>query len=586
MPIRFKWTAIGVALLALAAAGVYRWPIPSPTVQMSLNQLLGKSLGLSVQGPARAYLTLLPLPKVQVVDIELRGVDGATVVSAPEAKMQALLAPLLAGRLAFSEATLRRPTIFADLDHPPFARDSAIEDLMQTKSQAGSKTPLGDLRIERGLLHLSSAHYGLDTLIEDVDGDFEWPRLADPLQVDLRATWRGEPLRLSVSLTEPSAWLADGRSDAEASLTSRLATVKLKGALKSGDGAGYEGTLSAEAPSIPGLLRIVDSTGAGAVPEGSLSLSSKAALHSDGMTLSDMSLTASNQSVEGAVAFAWRASGLSVSGSLAADSLQLDELFANVPPLFDARGDWNAAPLSFKSLGTIALDLRASVGKLMWGEHALRDVALSLMARGGAATATLSEATAYKGMLKGEVSLSPSGRGVEMRASATLANADVGALVLDFGSNAYVGEGEASLSLESSGDSPAMLLRSLKGEASVKLGPGVVQGLSFEEALRRSERRPINLFADMRTGRTVFNEASALLSIERGVAHLRNAAVIGPGVCINLNGKVDLAERELATQISVMRADEHGAPTSDGPQINLTVDGPFARPVVKSDAGA
>jgi AsmA protein len=586
MPAKLKWTAIGVALLALGAAGAYRWPLPSPLVQASLNQHLGKSLGLSVQAPARAYLTLLPLPKVQVVDLELRGVDGAPVVSAPEARMEASLAPLLAGRLDFSEATLRRPTVFIDLDHPPFARDSAVEDLIRTKSQTGSKTTLGALRIERGLFRLVSARHGLDTLIEDVDGELEWPRLVDPLRIEARATWRGEPLRLDALLSEPSAWLAEGRSEAQAELVSRLGTIKLNGTLKSGEGAGYEGALSADAASIPALVRLVGKTEANFLPEGSLSLTGKAALHSDGLTLSEMRFTALNQGFEGAIALARRDSRLSISGSLAADSVRLDELLTNAPSLFDERGDWSPSPIPFEALGAIALDLRASVGKLAWRGHALQDVALSLMARDGGATATLSEATIYKGMLKGEASFSPTAEGVEISATASLVNADVGALVSDFGSNAYTGEGDAHLSFDLIGDSPATLMRSLKGEASVKLGPGVVQGLSFEEALRRAERRPINLFADMRTGRTVFNEASAEVVMERGEAHFRNAAVLGPGVCVTVNGKADLAERELATQISATRADEHGAPAPDGPQINVTIDGPFTRPIVKSDAGA
>jgi AsmA protein len=586
MPVKIKWTAIGLAVLALGAAGAYRWPLPSPFVQASLNQHLGKSLGLSVQGPAQAYLTLLPLPRVQIVDIELRGADGQTVLAAPEAKMDAALAPLLAGRLDFSEATLRRPTILVDLDHPPFARGSAVENLMRTKNQAGADTPLGALRIERGLLRLVSARQGLDTLIEDVDGDLDWPRLVDPLSIDFRATWRGESLRLGALLSEPSAWLADGGSNAKADLVSRLGTVKVNGTLKSGDGAGYEGTISADAASIPALVRLIGKTEARFLPEGSLALTGKAALNSNGLTLSDLRFSAFNQAFEGATALTRHDSGVSISGSLAADTLRLDDFVANAPSLFDERGEWSAAPIPFQALGAVALDLRASVGKLTWGEHALQDVALSIMARDGGATATLSEATVYKGMLKGEASVASTPQGAELHATASLANADVGALVRDFGSNAYAGEGEARLSLESTGDSPAALLRSLKGEASVKLGPGVVQGLSFEEALRRSERRPINLFTDMRTGRTVFNEAWAQVAIDRGEVHFQNAAVLGPGVCITLNGKADLAERELATQISAMRADEHGAPSPEGPEINVTVDGPFTRPIVKSDAGA
>ena len=136
--------------------------------------------------------------------------------------------------------------------------------------------------------------------------------------------------------------------------------------------------------------------------------------------------------------------------------------------------------------------------------------------RGGRLTATLAEATAYSGLLKAEIALAPAPSGFDAHASASLANADIGALCGDFGWRAYSGQGRGEFSLEASGDSPAALVRTLEGKATIQLGPGTVDGLSFEEALRRSERRSIDIFNDMRMGRTVLTQAAANLAIEKG----------------------------------------------------------------------
>ncbi|HLH51857.1 MAG TPA: AsmA family protein [Roseiarcus sp.] len=582
---RLKWAALVFAAALAAAAGAYRWPLASAHVRAEFGRQLADAVGLELRGPARAYLTLLPLPAIQLVDVELSGADGATLIVAPQVKARIALGPLLAGRLRLSSAILRRPTVLVDLDRPPFAKSSALARLIASKNPSAGETPFGAFRVERGLVHLVSAENGLDTLIEDASGELDWPRLADPARLDLHARWRGAPVTIAARLDAPAQWLTQQGSPAFLDITSPIGALKLAGALKPGEKNGFEGSVSADFASTAALARLFGARPTSFPPDGRLAFAGKIAFGRHILTLSDMRLEALAQSADGALALTRNPSGWTLSGSLAAGALSLDEVLANMPAIYDESG-WSDAPLSAGNFGALALDLRASIAKLQWRNHVLQDAALSLMSRDGRVTATLSEATAYKGLLKGEASFAPDERGIEMRATASLANADIGAMLADFGASGYSGQGGGQFSVQAAGDSPAALARALSGDASIALGPGAIEGLSFEEALRRSERRPINLFADMRTGRTVFNEAAAKATIEKGEAHIRSAAMIGPGVLITLNGAADLAARQLAAQITAARADEHGAPKPGGPEIHVTITGPWARPLIKSDTGA
>jgi AsmA protein len=594
MRYRLKWAALLIVAVALAGAGTYRWPLSSAYVAAELGRQLTDVVGLELHRPARAYLTILPRPTLQIIDIELGGKDSAPVIAAPIAKVRLALAPLLIGRLQVSSAILRRPTVLIDLDRSPFAKDSALARAIDVKTYAetlnaasdAKETPLGALSVERGLLHIVSAKYGLDTLMEDVAGDFEWPRVLDAARLNLRATWRGAPATITARLDAPAQLLAAGGSPAMLNIASPIASIRLEGEFKSGDTSPFEGALSADVASTAALARLFGEGAARFPPDGRVALTSKIAFNPPMLTLSDMRLEALEQTLDGALALTHTADGWSISGSLAADQINLDDLFAKAPALVEETGEWSDEPLTFGLFGAVALDLRTSIAKVVWRGHELQDAALSFVSHNGGATATLSEATAYNGALKGEISFSPSGQGVEMQGSANLANADIGALVAEFGASGYSGQGGAEFAVRSSGDSPAALARALAGDVAVKLGPGVIEGVSFEEALRRSERRPINLFADMRTGRTVFNEAEARATIEKGEARVRSAAMIGPGVLVTMKGGANLAARELATQFTVVRADQHGAPDLVGPQINVTISGPWSRPTVKSDTGA
>jgi AsmA protein len=586
MSYRLKWAAFVVAAFAIAVAGAYRWPISSAYVAAEFERQLTQSVGLQLKGPARAYLTILPLPTVQIVDLDLRSKDGAPLIAAPHAKVQLALGPLFLGRLRFVNAMLRQPTVFVDLDNAPFATNSALARVIEQGSLTAGTTQLGALRFEGGLLHIVSAQNGLDTLIEDVAGELDWPRVSDPLRLQLRATWRDAPAKISIQLEDPSSWLGGGASPALLDFASPVASLGMNGALRSSPANLFEGSLSANVASIAGLTRLFGRTPARFPPDGPIALASHVAVNLHMLTLSDMRLKALEQTVDGALALSRTQTGWSLSGSLAADAIKLDDLLAAAPAPMEERGEWSDEPLPLSKIGPLALDLRASVGKATWRGHSIQDAAFSFIARDGSTKATLSEATFYKGQLKGEISFSPGERGPEMRASASLANADIGALVAEFGSGAYSGQGGGEFAVQSVGDSPAALAKALAGDASIKLGAGVLEGLSFEEAMRRSERRPINLFADMRTGRTVFNEAEVRATIENGEARVSSAAMTGPGLFVTMRGHADFVGRDLATQFTAQRADEHGVIDLAGPQINVTVSGPWSRLSIKSDTGA
>ncbi|HLW91695.1 MAG TPA: AsmA-like C-terminal region-containing protein [Roseiarcus sp.] len=580
-----KWTAIGAAALLLAAAGAYRWPISSARVAAAFNRQLGTSAGVELRRPARVYLTILPLPSVQILDVEFHDKNGVTLATAPRAKARLAMAPLLFGDFQFASVMLREPTAVIDLDRGPFAKSGAFRGLFASSDETGAEPSLGDLRVEHGLLHVVSAERGVDTLIEDIDGDVDWPRLTGPVNIALHGHWRGEPLAVNAWLADPGIWMNGNRSPVHVGLSLRDATLALDGALVDG-GANFEGAIAADGASLPSLTRLFGAPSLAWLPDGRASLSGVARGNFRQLAIGDARLTAFNHTFEGAITLSAKPLGVALSGSIAAETIRLDDLFAKAPSLIDQAGDWSAKPFSLALPEGLNLDLRISAATVEWRGHAIQDAAFSLMGSGAGVSATLSDALAYRGAFKGEATIAPGPDGAEIRLSASLLNADIGALAADFGLGAYSGVGGAQIALRANGNSPAALARGLSGEGSLKLGAGVIEGLSFEEALRRSERRPINLYSDMRTGRTTFNDAEAEVTIENGEARLRSATMTGPGVCVALSGTADLANRQMATELVATRADQNGAPNADGPQLKLTIAGPWSRPVIKSDSGA
>ena len=109
---RAKWSALLLLVILALTAGFYRWPISSALVAQETGVRLSQSLGLELRRPGRAQFNLLPVPTLHMVDVEVRGRNNATILTAPAASARLALFPLLSGRFELAAATLVQPTIF------------------------------------------------------------------------------------------------------------------------------------------------------------------------------------------------------------------------------------------------------------------------------------------------------------------------------------------------------------------------------------------------------------------------------------------------------------------------------------------
>ena len=137
-----------------------------------------------------------------------------------------------------------------------------------------------------------------------------------------------------------------------------------------------------------------------------------------------------------------------------------------------------------------------------------------------------------------------SGKTLSIRARGELADADLGAAFADIGRPVATGRGGARFAVETSGASPAAAVAGLSGSASVDAADGGIVGVNLEEALRRSQRRPIDVARDMRLGGTAFDslEASPSRSMN-GRARVEHGELTSRGVAAELEAS-SISSRE------------------------------------------
>ncbi len=578
-----KWAVGLVCALGLLACGVYQWPVSSANVGAEINGAISPRVGLRLRRPARASLALLPWPTLRVVGLELVDARDRSVLSAPTARFPLSLAALLGGRVAPVGATLFSPTAFIDLDQTPVA---AAEPRTLSGVDDGAPPALwSHVRVHGGVLHIVSAARQFDTLIESLDGSFDWPSLDRPMSVALTGAWRDEKVTIEARIDNPQDALRKRSTGVRLAIASRPFSFTLEGKWGGDMSLGFAGDVSAQISSLRALERLTGAAHAPLVVGDSLSLEGKAQTKGASLAVSEARLDLAGQMFEGALTLSREGDRTAISGTLAANSLDMEPLFGAPPTFVNAKGGWSAEPFVFTPGRGLDLDLRFSVSHAAWRGHRVDNLAGSLMCRDGQFVANLIEADAYQGVLKGQLTLAPAANGLRTQLAAALANADLGAAFADFGWSGYAGRGGFNVSLRSTGSTPADIIASLAGVASFDLQAGVVVGVNIEEAMRRSQRRPIDLSRDMAVGQTTFTHASAKIVVADGAAKITGARIEGPGSVIDIEGVVDIAQRAFHTLAAATQADAEGAPSANAARLTIVLDGPWSAPTVAALAG-
>jgi AsmA protein len=574
------WGCAVASILALAACGFVRWPLSAARVGDSLNAAFGASPRLHWSAPEAATFSVFPWPSLRIVDARLDDAGGVNLLTAPTARLDLSLVELARGRFIPTRAILVSPTVTLDIDRPPFA--AAAAGSAGPASVAGALAPLTSLSLSNGLLRVVGARRGLDTLIANVRGRLDGLTVGNQLRFNLSAEWRNAPITIAGVLSDPEAAAKGASSRFQFALDSPLAKFAFDGAVALGEKPGGEGDMTASVPSIAALAALLEARPPPFLAANDIAVSGKLKAAPDALTLGDATMTSAEQTFEGAIEIADPGGRPAVSGTLAAETLALEPLLGPPQRLFDSSGGWSAKPFALTPPQTFDLDLRLSASRLdVYGRN-LADAAASLMVTDGKLSMNLIDAAAYGGRVNGEAALSCVGDDLKLSARGELTDADLGAALADFGRSTATGRGAARFSIETSGVSPAAAVAALTGTAALEAADGGIVGVNLEEALRRSQRRPIDVARDMRLGGTAFDKLAVSLNLENGRVQVTRGAMESRGVSAGLEGVIDLVAQGWALRVNAVQTDAAGAESQNAAHLTLDIEGPWIAPTIRA----
>jgi len=558
------WAWAGLAAALVLGCVSVPWTLDPEWLSSSLDEH-APIPGFRWERPFRATLRLFPTPVLDVYGLKL--VDGAGKV-AFEASAVAfgLSIPSLAlGHWVFARARLKDPEAEIDLD----ALALVLPDLLKSP-------PVQRIQARGGRLRVVSRRLGLSDDLSPVDGSFVWNGENEPLQATFGGVWRGQWADVDAALAMPADFLAGHPSEVLLNVSSAGTTARLRGRAQFGDKTGFTGAVTANVRSLSATAAWLG-LDASQWTDGEAEVSGAVTASPEMLSLDDGSLDYKNQKFEGTASLLKGATGWSATATLAAEQLDLANLIGPPPRIFGSRGEWSQAPVRLIA-PSIDLDLRLSAANLVWGDASFIDTALALQRQAGKSTLKIIEAGYAGGGLNGEIEIADCATGCQTRASLTLANADLGAIARLVGRKSLSGRVSGKLEVSATGETPASLIATADGELQVDAVDGVIYGLNFEEALRRGQRRSLDLARDFVVGKTAFRDIGAKLTFADGEADLDSAHLGGPGISIVGAGSIDVAKCAWATTIEARQADAQGKPSTEGGSLTLELNGPWRSP--------
>ena len=576
---RIKWL-VGAGVVAFLAGGVAPWAFSGGALRAAIARQVAETTGLVAQARGPASFTLLPRPHVIIQNFHASDADGAFMIESDILRGDIRILPLFAGRLEFANATLEAPRIDVLIDRLPGASSPSIS----AANQRTSSGDLGSISLVHGTARLRRADDDRQIILDKVDLTIDWRGLAAPLTGRGSFAWGGEPVEAALWLGKPSEASRGLTTPIVAKFNAPFLSLALDGSTTLAGALQYDGKVRATSPSLDVMARALTLDMPDLTAFGAASLSATAHVGPQRLTLSDAHIVAAGSSFDGAIALGMNGARPSLSGTLATDNLDLSPLSRALPRTRDEDGRWTRTAMSLARMDRADIDLRVSAARVQLGRLRAESAGLSILATPGHFEASLAEAKAFHGDIKGRVAMDRLADSYAYRAQGTMTHVDFAAL-LSAADQAprFSGDASGEMSLDSRGETIADILTDLHGSARLELRAGEIAGLDIEQALRRVERRPLSITSDLRGGKTGFDVAKIELAIDHGVAVIQHAQGQRVGIAFAMNGDATIPTRELGLRLTAWQTGAATDARTPPAQLAMDIHGSWDSPNMRLD---
>jgi AsmA protein len=584
----WKLLAIAAAAAVLFGAAALPWLIPEALLRAAIADRVEAAIGVrpSLIGPVG--FSLFPTPRVTALDVRIDGApDEAPLLTA--ARVDGELRPqnLLVGQIETGTVTISG----GRFNHVLATGNSRSWISLLAGREGAPSTALGRVRILASALSYGS---GSDPGARDLRIDdlvVSWPRKSAAATIVGDVGVRGEQLGLEIEAATPSHLLAGGASPLSIAIKSAKLDLSLTGDMSAAGGPRVEATLTVATTSLREALRWAGMNILSGETLAAGRLQAEAVLTLSGFSFTQATLELDGNQAEGALEVNLSGDRVSMTGTLAADSVDLSRYASDATLVQSGSGTWREDRIDPQTFDRMNLDVRFSANEITFGRAKVGRSAIAAAIRDGELEVTLGEAILYGGVFSGQMKLSKSSQdALKLAASVSYRDIDLsGVLEGFFATTRWDGTGSGTAEVHGSGSTVKEIVASLSGTASVSAVDGAVNGIDIEDTLRRIQRRPLSTRLSVDGGRTPFDVATAGFELANGIARSTDISLKNDRLHILLGGEAVLPQQKLrlSGQAALL---QQSANSADAPVTSFllpfTIEGDFDRPRIEADPRA
>jgi len=535
--------SLALVCLVLLGGAAVPWTLSPNGLAAAVTAHLRAHYGIELAVSGRSTFAVLPSPRIKFEQITLRQDSTSLRADGGTLRAEIEIWPLLLGRVAVGSVSVNESRLSAS------ANDLRSRDWTSLVADAARSAP-----IERLVISGSSFRWNdrPEDGLDNVNAVFAWSGEDDLLGIVGSATFRGETVKVEEATLQPLA-LASGRAGRLALKTVlHAAQLSVDGTIQGGADPRFSGKSLFKAASVRNFARWSGLD----LPFGSLlrALSVEGMLSFDkrGLSWPAVAVKLGRDTLDGTLAVRLDGERPLITGTLAADDVDLSDLAMPIAQAMTSTGTWSEEAIDLSRTTASDLDLRFSASNAQFVRMRLGDMAASVQVRPGRIEASLGRGTFHDGTLKGRLSLISAEDGTEFRAQGAFDNVDMGAFLTATGQGRWIqGLGQGQFQIEGTGRTPADVVRHAAGHTSVTMKDGELVGIGLNDAIRRAEKRPLATSLNWKGGRTPFDVAQVQLNVADGVAGIAESRLTAPGLMTSLRGKIFLLDRALDLKADV-----------------------------------
>jgi AsmA protein len=554
-----RLTLIGLAVIAVLGAIVFFIGplfISTGDVKDKLLAQVESVTGyrLRVDGPV--HLSIFPSLDLVADDVGVAQPSSgntAEIATAKRLKFNLALRELLGGKIKITEVTLIDPVITVPQAKAPAKGGAAGGAGKGSASASLQDLSLDKLMIENGTVILPPSGGKPGKQIGALTLETSLPSLADPVDVDAKATLDGQKLHVA------------GRI---ASLGELL------------DGAATPISLSLEAPAY--------------IAKG-LSLDGTATYAGKSIAIKSMTAKLGDTALAGSMSADFSGDVPAVTASLAAQTLDVDAVFGKPAGGGSRSGGngggpsgWSDAKIDFSGLRSVNARLALSAQRLIYQQIKAGPVTIQASIGAGKLNLQMPTLKLYDGAGTAAVAVDASGKTPAAAIRLSLDNLDGYSFLKETASFERIdGTGAIALDLTTAGTSQKAMVEALAGTAKLEFTNGAIRGINVAKILRNLSTGILAGWQESADEKTDFAALGASFKIAKGQAQTADLHLEGPLVRMTGAGTVDLSGRTLKFRVDpqvVASLEGQGGKTDlAGLGVPVMIAGPWSKPSIYPD---